>query len=83
MTFNLDTYEHQIPIGLGVQKTQIFPLKGGGVLPVRFGLEARYHAEKNDTFGDEWSYVFQVSPIIPNVIGNMIKGCPAMSMGGC
>lgn len=82
-TFNFDTDEHSIPIGLGVQKTQIFDLGGGRKMPVRFGLEARYFVESPDAYGEDWSLVFQVTPIIPNVIGNLIQGCPAMTVGGC
>lgn len=81
--FDFDTDEAQIPIGLGVQKTQLFDLGEGAVLPVRFGLEGRYHVEKNDAFGQEWSVVFSISPILPNIFGNWLKGCPAMSVGGC
>ena len=83
VTFNFDTDEHSIPIGLGVQKTQVFDLDNGGKLPVRFGVEARYFVESPDSYGEDWAIVFQVAPILPNVFGNLIQGCPAMSVGGC
>ena len=68
-----------VPIGLGVQKTQIM----FGKIPVKFGVEAQYYVVDQDTFGNEWRIQFTVAPIIPNLIGNLLKGCPAMSIGGC
>ena len=83
MQFDFNTWEHQIPVGLGVQKVQLFNLGGGAMMPVRFGLEGRYNLARNDTLGPEWSVVLTVAPILPNVFGNLIKGCPMMSVGGC
>ncbi len=68
-----------VPIGLGVQKTQIM----FGKIPVKFGVEVQYYVVDQDTFGNEWRIQFTVAPIIPNLIGNLLKGCPAMSIGGC
>ncbi len=83
MQFDFNTYEHQIPIGMGLQKTHLFQLGGGAVLPVRFGLEGRYHVAQNDFFGQEYSVVLSISPILPNIFSNMLRGCPLMSVGGC
>lgn len=83
MTFDLNKYEHQIPLGIGVQKVHIFDLGGGKKMPVRFGLEGRYHFAKNNAFGPRWSVVFSVTPILPNILSNLFNGCPAMSIGGC
>ena len=58
-----------VPIGLGVQKTQIF----FGKMPVKFGVEAQYYVVDQETFGNEWRIQFTIAPIIPNVIGNMFK----------
>ncbi len=81
--FDFETEEQQIPIGLGAQKTHLFDLGDGAVLPVRFGLEGRYHVVRNDTFGPEYSIVFSISPILPNIFSNLLRGCPVMSVGGC
>ncbi len=66
-----------IPIGLGVQKTHFF-----GPMPVRLGLEVQHYVEFPDTFGKEWRIQATFAPIIPNVIGNLIKGRPAFYMPG-
>lgn len=58
-----------VPIGLGVQKTQIL----FGKMPVKFGVEAQYYVVNRDTFGNEWRIQFTVAPIIPNLIGNLFK----------
>ncbi len=58
-----------MPIGLGVQKTQIM----FGKMPVKFGVEAQYYVVDRDTFGNEWRIQFTVAPIIPNFIGNLFK----------
>jgi hypothetical protein len=81
--YDFDTEEAQIPIGMGVQKTHLFNLGDGAVLPVRFGLEGRYHVDRNDAFGPKYSIVFSISPILPNIFSNMLRGCPLMSVGGC
>jgi len=81
--FDFNSDNHQIPIGLGVMKTQVFDLGNERSLPIRFGLEGRYHLQRNDALGTEWEIVLSVTPIIPNIIGNLISGCPAMSVGGC
>jgi hypothetical protein len=58
-----------VPIGLGVQKTQIL----FGKMPVKFGVEAQYYAVNRDTYGNEWRIQFTIAPIIPNFIGNLFK----------
>lgn len=58
-----------VPIGLGVQKTQIM----FGKMPVKFGVEAQYYAVDRDTLGNEWRIQFTIAPIIPNIIGNLFK----------
>jgi hypothetical protein len=68
-----------VPVGLGLQKTQIM----FGKLPVKFGVEAQHYLVDRNTFGNEWRIQFTIAPIIPNFIGNLIKGCPLMSVGGC
>ena len=83
-TFDFEADEEEIPLGLGLQKVQMFDLGGGKKLPVRFGLEVRYFVDQmNSTLANEWEIVFQMSPILPNIFGNLLKGCPVMSVGGC
>jgi hypothetical protein len=83
-TFDFETDEEEIPLGFGFQKVQLFKLGEGKMLPVRFGLEARYFVDQmNSTLANEWEIVFQISPILPNIFGNLLKGCPVMSVGGC
>ncbi|MGI9350178.1 MAG: hypothetical protein ACR2O3_01335 [Rhizobiaceae bacterium] len=85
MTFNLDTDVHITPVGLGITKTQMYDLGDGKVMPVKYGLEGRYNLsyDSSDPLNDEWSIVFSITPILPNVVSNLLKGCPAMSVGGC
>ena len=83
LKFDFNTYEHDIPIGLGIQKTQIFDLGNGAKLPVRFGIEGRVNVASNDFFGSDYSVVFSISPIIPNIVQNLIRGCSPMTVGGC
>lgn len=82
-TYDFNSGQWELPLAIGVQKTQVFDLGGGAKLPVKFGLEGRYSVESSDTFGGEWEVVFSVSPILPNVVQNLIRGCPPMSVGGC
>jgi hypothetical protein len=83
-TFDFENDEEEIALGLGVQKVQLFQLGEGKMLPVRFGLEGRYFVDQmNSSLAKEWAIVFQISPILPNIFGNLLKGCPAMSVGGC
>ncbi len=83
-TFDFETDEEEIPLGFGFQKVQLFKLGEGKMLPVRFGLEARYFVDQmNSSLANEWEIVFQMSPILPNIFGNLLKGCPVMSVGGC
>jgi hypothetical protein len=83
-TFDFETDEEEIPLGFGFQKVQMFNLGEGKVLPVRFGLEARYFVDQmNSSLANEWEIVLQISPILPNIFGNLLKGCPMMSVGGC
>ena len=83
-TFDFETDEEEIPLGFGFQKVQMFKLGEGKVLPVRFGLEARYFVDQmNSSLANEWEIVLQISPILPNIFGNLLKGCPLMSVGGC
>ncbi|MGI9351421.1 MAG: hypothetical protein ACR2O3_07645 [Rhizobiaceae bacterium] len=81
--YDFNTGQWDLPIALGFTKTQVFDLGDGKKLPIKFGLDARYSLESSDTFGGEWEVVFTVNPIIPNVVQNLIRGCPAMSVGGC
>lgn len=85
MTFDFNSHVHDVSLGLGVQKTQLFKLGEDAMMPIRFGAEVRYNVayDSADPFGKEWSFHFSVSPIIPNIVQNLIRGCPAMSVGGC
>ena len=58
-----------LPIGLGVQKTQIL----FGKMPVKFGVEVNYYVVTPDTLGKEWKIKLTVAPILPNFIGNLFK----------
>ena len=58
-----------VPIGFGVQKTQIL----FGKMPVKFGVEAQYYVVSPDGYGKDWRIQFTIAPIIPNLIGNLLK----------
>ena len=58
-----------VPVGLGIQKTQIM----FGKMPVKFGVEAQYYVVDRKNLGNEWRIQFTIAPIIPNFIGNLLK----------
>jgi hypothetical protein len=50
-----------VPIGIGIEKTTRI-----GSTPWKFSLEAHYYVEQPDSFGPEFLFIFQISPVIAN-----------------
>lgn len=50
-----------VPVGLGVAKTVVI----GGV-PVKFNVEADYSVIRQDSFGPEWLFKFNITPVVAN-----------------
>ena len=54
-----------VPIGIGIEKTTLI-----GNTPWNFALEAHYYVEQPDSFGPEFLFIFQVTPVITNPFMN-------------
>ncbi len=54
-----------VPIGIGIEKTTLI-----GNTPWNFALEAHYYVEQPDSFGPEFLFIFQVTPVIANPFMN-------------
>ena len=68
-TYDWTDDQWTIPINAQVAKTvQI------GNLPVRFQLEVDYYVDKPDSFGPEWLIGLNITPVVPNVINDWIRG---------
>ena len=62
VTINWEAESHDrltLPIGFGVTKTTRV-----GKMPVKFALQAQYSVIRPDSFGTEWNFRFQVTPVI-------------------
>jgi hypothetical protein len=68
---NYDWTEEQwtVPLTFGVAKTVML-----GGRPWQFEVEANYYVEQADAFGPDWMLSFNVTPVVPNFIENMIRG---------
>lgn len=58
-----------IPLNLYISKTLVL-----GKMPFKFDLDLNYYVEQPDTFGPEWMLGFNVTPIVPNYIEQLIRG---------
>lgn len=50
-----------VPVGLGVTKTVRM-----GKYPVKFRAETHYSVIRPDSYGNEWTFIFRVAPVIPS-----------------
>jgi hypothetical protein len=50
-----------LPVGLGLTKTIRI-----GSMPVKLRAEAHYSVIRPDTFGNEWTFIFRIAPVIPS-----------------
>jgi len=50
-----------VPVGLGLTKTVRW-----GKMPVKLRWEAHYSVIRPDDYGTEWTFRFQITPVIPN-----------------
>lgn len=57
-----------VPVGLGFNKVLFL-----GKLPVTLGVEIDYYPVSPGILGNEWKVKLTISPIIPNIIGNLFK----------
>jgi len=56
-----------LPVGLGVGK-----LVRQGKLPVKFQLQGQYRVIHPDDYGQHWNFQLQVTPVIPNLIKDVL-----------
>jgi hypothetical protein len=56
-----------VPIGLGVGK-----LVKLGMLPVKIQLQGQYSVIHPDDYGQRWNFQLQVTPVIPNLIKDVL-----------
>ena len=71
------TYDHRassgnewnVPVGLLVSKTTLV-----GKLPVKFSFGVEYSVVSQDAYGEQAKLVFEVIPVIPNLIRRSILG---------
>ncbi len=50
-----------VPVGLGVTKTVRM-----GNTPIKFRAEVHYAVIRPETFGNEWTFMFRIAPVISN-----------------
>ncbi len=50
-----------LPVGLGLTKTIRI-----GSMPVKLRAEVQYSVIRPDTFGNEWTFIFRIAPVIPS-----------------
>lgn len=53
------------PVGLGVSTT-----KKWGNVPIKFRLEGHYNVARPDNYGDDWSILFRIAPVLPSPFSN-------------
>jgi hypothetical protein len=56
-----------VPVGLGAGK-----LVKLGKLPVKIQLQGQYSVIHSDDYGQRWNFQLQVTPVIPNLIKNVL-----------
>lgn len=52
---------YTVPVGLGVTKTIRM-----GKFPVKFRAEIQYSLIRPDSYGDDWTFIFRIAPVIPS-----------------
>jgi len=68
-TYNWETDQWTIPLQMQISKTLKF-----GKLPVKMSLEANYYVEKADSLGQEWMIGLNITPVVPNVVAQWLRG---------
>jgi hypothetical protein len=69
MNYDWESEEWTIPLNLNVSKTVMF-----GKMPVKLEMEGNYYVEQPDAFGPEWMLGVNITPVVPNIIEQWIKG---------
>jgi len=69
MNYDWKTNDWTIPLNLTAGKTVKF-----GAMPLKLALEVNYYVEKPDAFGPEWMVSFNITPVVPNIIDQWVKG---------
>lgn len=69
MNYDWNSDDWTIPLNLTVGKTVLF-----GKMPVKLALEINYYVEQPDVFGPEWMVSFNITPVVPNIFDQWIKG---------
>jgi len=41
-------------------------------MPVKFAVEANYYIVRADAVGSEWMVGFNITPVVPNVLADML-----------
>jgi hypothetical protein len=49
-----------LPVGLGLTRTVRW-----AKMPVKLGVEAQYSVIRPDDYGTDWTFQFQITPVIP------------------
>jgi len=69
MNYDWESQEWTIPLQFSVRKT----VKVGNT-PVQLELEVNYYIEQPDAFGPQWMVGLNITPVVPNLIYQWIKG---------
>ncbi|MGD2019735.1 MAG: hypothetical protein PVJ30_04975 [Thiohalocapsa sp.] len=69
MSYDWKAEQWTVPVNLTVNKTTRI-----GKTPVNFEVEINYYVDQPDAFGPEWMIALNITPIVPNVINNWIRG---------
>jgi hypothetical protein len=69
MSYDWKGEQWTVPLNLTVSKTTRI-----GKTPVNFEVEVNYYVDQPDAFGPEWMIALNITPIVPNVINNWIRG---------
>jgi len=68
MAYDWNSEQWTIPINLTVGKTVVI-----GGKPWKIGVEANYYVEQSDSFGPEWMFGFNITPVIKNPLAGLFK----------
>lgn len=68
MSYDWVTEQWNIPINLNVGKTVMLNGK-----PWKLSLEGNYYVSRSSTFGSEWMFGINVTPVIANPLANFFN----------